>query len=207
MEIIDLNTWPRKEHFAFFRRMEYPQFNICVKLDVTHFLQFVKENGLSFYFTMGYASAAAANEIENFRYRIRGEQVVLHEKVHPSFTILPKGKELYKMVAADMTDDIHSYTRTVQEKERRQPVFMDPEEEGRDDQLYCTCTPWFSFTQVTHPIMLGWQDSIPRLSWGKYQRENGKVLLPYSLQANHCLMDGYHAGKYLERLQEYIDAL
>jgi chloramphenicol O-acetyltransferase type A len=55
MQIIDIENWKRKEHFEFFYRMDYPQYNICANIDITQFLRFVRQNELSFYYAMIYA--------------------------------------------------------------------------------------------------------------------------------------------------------
>lgn len=31
------------------------------------------------------------------------------------------------------------------------------------------------------------------------------MLLPYSIQVNHMLLDGVHVGKFIERLQDFIN--
>lgn len=49
------------------------------------------------------------------------------------------------------------------------------------------------------------EDSIPRISFGKYFKQDNKVLLPYSVQVNHMLLDGIHVGKYIEKLQNFIN--
>jgi len=46
---------------------------------------------------------------------------------------------------------------------------------------------------------------VPRLAWGKYFEENGKILLPFSVQAHHSFVDGIHMGKYYECLQKYLN--
>ena len=103
MKQIDLETWNRKEHFAFFYRMDYPQYNICANIDVTRFLSYVKENKLPFYYAMIFVASDVANECENFRYRIRKGEVVLHNRVHPSFTdAAGEGDDLFKMVTVEI---------------------------------------------------------------------------------------------------------
>jgi chloramphenicol O-acetyltransferase type A len=32
-------------------------------------------------------------------------------------------------------------------------------------------------------------------------------LLPFSVQVNHALIDGFHIGKYVDRLQTFIDEM
>ena len=92
MKIIDLDTWDRTTHFRFFKRMDYPHYNICVNLDITHFLKTVKDKQLPFYYAMIFAATHVLNGVEAFCYRIRGEQVVLHDTIHPSFTDMKIGR-------------------------------------------------------------------------------------------------------------------
>ncbi|HEY5584917.1 MAG TPA: chloramphenicol acetyltransferase [Ruminiclostridium sp.] len=213
MEYVDLDNWKRKEHFEFFRRMDYPQYNICANIDVTNFLNFVRERKFSFYYAMIHSSTHIANEIINFRYRIRENQVVLHDKLHPSFTDLNNEEDdLFKIVTVEMTDemkdDISKFVKYSEEKSKNENEYFNLKEfAGRDDLIYVTCIPWISFTHVSHPISLNKNDSVPRISWGKYFSENDKVLLPFSVQVNHALVDGVHVGRYFQKLQNYIDNL
>lgn len=48
MKYIDLGNWKRKGHYDFFHRMDYPQFNICMDIDVSNFVKFTKQKRLSF---------------------------------------------------------------------------------------------------------------------------------------------------------------
>ena len=36
---IDLDTWPRRELFEFYRDFDKPYFNVCTRLDVTNLVQ------------------------------------------------------------------------------------------------------------------------------------------------------------------------
>jgi len=210
MQYIDLNTWKRKEHFQFFYRMDYPQFNICMNLDVTHFLNYVKEKNLSFYYAMIYAVTTVVNDSEDFKYRIRDGKVVLHDTIHPSFTDMDTDKQddLFKLVTIDMQDDLFGFVKSAKEANKNQKDYFGLDKLiGRDDLIYITCVPWISFTHISHTISLQKNDSVPRISWGKYFSENNKVILPFSVQVNHALMDGIHIGKFIEKLQCFIDEL
>ena len=76
MREIDIETWPRREHFRFFMRMDYPQYNLCFDVDVSRLVPLCRERGLSFYYALLYYSTLAANAVEAFRYRVRGDKVV-----------------------------------------------------------------------------------------------------------------------------------
>ena len=47
----------------------------------------------------------------------------------------------------------------------------------------------------------------PMLMWGKYRRHCFSTTLPISFQFHHVQMDGGHAAKFLERLQQVMNEL
>ena len=207
MKQIDMDNWARKEHFDFFYKMDYPQYNICMDIDVTRFLSFCKKEKLSFYYSMIYAVTKIANESENFKYRIREGKVVLHDFIHPSFTDMDPSvsDDLFKMVTADFTDNIHEFTKAAESENLNQKTYFDTRKLiGRDDFIYITCLPWISFTHLSHTISLNRNDAVPRISWGKYYHNGDKIMLPFSVQVHHALVDGIHVGKYINKLQEYL---
>ena len=51
-------------------------------------------------------------------------------------------------------------------------------------------------------------DNIPRITWGKYVRqENGRETLGLSIEVNHRLIDGVHLGRFYESLQNKVNEL
>jgi len=208
MKYIDIEKWKRKEHFAFFYKMDYPQYNICADIDITKFLSFVRKEKLSFYFSMIYAATRIVNECENFKYRIHDGEVVLHETIHPSFTQMDDDpdEELFKMLTTDFNYNIFSFVKDAQEECEKQKGYFNPDKLiGRDDLIYITCIPWISFTHISHTISLKRDNAVPRISWGKYYMREDRILLPFSVQVHHALVDGYHVGQYITKLQTFLD--
>ena len=137
MKYIDMENWKRREHFAFFHSLDYPQFNVCMNIDVTHFLDVVHRNQLSFYYSMIFAVTTVANSCENFRYRIRDGRVILHEKTHPSFTDIAPGDDSFKIVTMDLTGDLPGFSDLAREASRSQTnYFPDAISARRDDLIY-----------------------------------------------------------------------
>lgn len=203
---VDQSTWKRNVHYEFFKRMDYPHHSICTNLDITRFLKYLKGRGLPFYHSMIYVSTAVLNTVEEFRYRMRQDQVVLHDRVHPSFTDMEKGTELFKMVTVNLGDSLEAFVAVSRQKsDSQRDYFVYEDVAGRDDLIYFSCSPWVSFTAITHTISFNKYDSIPRIAWGKYFEEGGKILLPFSVQAHHSFVDGLHMGRYVDRLQEYLN--
>lgn len=209
MKIIELENWKRKEHFEFFYRMDYPQYNVCANIDITRFLAFVRSHSLSFYYAMVYAVTKVTDDCENFRYRIReNKEIVLHDRLHPSFTDMSGSVEddLFRFITMDRKEDLFEFVKEAKSISDEQKVFLDYDAIlGRDDFVFLTCLPWVSFTHISHTITLNRNDSVPRISWGKYFEQNGKIWLPFSVQVHHAFVDGVHVGRYFEKLQTYLN--
>ncbi len=204
MRTIEIGEWGRREHYRFFRAMECPHFNVCANLDLTVFDRFRKERELPFYASLLHLSARAANSVEEFRYRIRGEQVAVHETVSPAVTVLGKD-ETFGYCTIEYHPDPGRFLRRAEEAiagAKENPTIA--EDPDRDDVLYYTSLPWVSFIAITHPMSLP-ADSIPRISWGKYFVDGDRVLLPYSVQVHHALADGLHVGRHFTLLQSLLD--
>ena len=144
MKQIDLETWNRKDHFMHFSKMDYPQFNICMDIDISNFLIYTKNEKLSFYYSMIYAVSQVLNTIDNFKYRIRDGKVILHEKIHPSFTCINKdaNDDLFKIITVDLVDDMAEFEKAAKETSKKQKSLFDSATSSyRDDLIYITCIP------------------------------------------------------------------
>jgi len=204
MHKIDMKTWSRREHFEFFNTFNHPHFNLCANIDITKLHGYIKGHGQSFTVAIIYLISRAANDIPEFRYRMRGEEVIEHETVSPSVTILVEN-DLFSFCSIDYGKDFGEFAERAARliaAVKNDPTLKDPP--GRDDLLYMTALPWVSFTSFTHPMRLHPSDSIPRFAWGKYFEEAGLVKMPLSVQGHHNLMDGIHMGKFYGYLQDYL---
>ena len=208
MELVDLEDWPRKAHFQFFSGLAFPFYNVTSTLDVTGFYPWVKERRLSFYHSLIYATMAVMNGLPDYLYKIRGEQVVKHEKLDPSFVVLDQEAHLLKIVNASFGGTLEEFCAQCAQREAAQTAFFpSPEDEGRDDLVYFSCLPWFSFTSLTNEMDLNPDDSIPRITWGKYEMRAGRLTLPYAVQLNHRLLDGWHLSQLVGGVQNFLDCL
>jgi chloramphenicol O-acetyltransferase type A len=204
MRTIDLETWPRREHFKLFGGFDHPHFGMCANVDLTAFYPVVKQRVLSITVAIVYVIARAANAIPEFRYRIRGEDVIEHEVVHPSGTILTDG-DLFCFCTFEYMEDFSAFAAGAAEKIAKVKAHLTLEDDpGRDDLLFMTAIPWVSFTGFMHPMQLHPADSIPRFAWGKFFKEGASLKMPLGAQAHHALMDGLHMGRYYELVQDYM---
>jgi chloramphenicol O-acetyltransferase type A len=206
MRYIDLETWPRKEHFAVFKDFDYPHFSLCANVDITAFYPFIKQNGISFNLAVVYLITRTANAIPEFRYRIRDGKLIEFDTVHPSSTIMGKD-DVFSFCTMEYHEDFSRFLEKAGPKITRvqkRPRLLE-EDQNRDDLLFLSAIPWVSFTSLMHPLKLYPADSVPRFTWGKYLEEGASLKIPLGVQGHHAVMDGLHMGRFYEQLQAYLD--
>ena len=195
----------RQKHFDFFNSMDRPHFNICANVEITGFIHFLKEKNLAFTPSIVYFISRVANEIPEFRYRIRAGSVIEHQFLHPSFSVSTEATDVFSFCLVDYVENFNAFVNNAlvkMEEMKTQPSFED--EVGRDDYLFLSAIPWVAFTGFEHAMHYSPADSVPRITWGKYFSQNEKIMMPLSVQAHHAVVDGRHTGKYFQLFEKYM---
>ena len=124
MEIINIESWNRKEHFEFFSRMASPYFGITTEVDCTIAYDNAKENGNSFFAHYLHKSMIAVNSVEELRLRIVDNKVALFEKINAGATV-GRADGTFGFIFVNFSDDSETFNKELQnaleeEKMRKQ---------------------------------------------------------------------------------------
>lgn len=207
MTIIDRETWPRRGHYAFFAPMSHPFYALTFPVDVTPLRAYCGDRGLPFYPAMVFAVTKAMERVEAFLYRDRDGVIVRHDSLVPSFTDLRPGSELFHIVTLEAGADLAGFCRRAREQSARQTEFLTGGPWDGDQEVYFTCLPWFPLTALTNERDVNPSDTIPRVSWGRWEERDGRALLNLSLELNHRLLDGVHVGQLYAALNTLLGEL
>jgi chloramphenicol O-acetyltransferase type A len=202
---IDLETWYRRELFDFFINYTNPYFNVCTKVDVTRLLAMVKNRpGVRVSSAIHYFGLRAANSVEPFRYRLQDGEIIVYDVINGGTTVLLPNESFayaYFDYDPDFERFVSGMSKSVDEiRSSKGPL----KPTMRDDVIYHTTLPWFSFTSFAHARTPGRGDSVPRLVYGKFANEGERVMMPISIEVHHALMDGLHVGRFLSNLEEAL---
>ena len=115
MEYIDIETWDRKDYFNEYLGTDFPYINVGANLDITNLLGFCKKRDLPFYLSMVFSAHHIASQITNFKYRIKDGRPILNDKIHASFTHLPKDRDLFIIVTPEYIDEIMGFLKNARE--------------------------------------------------------------------------------------------
>ena len=204
---VDIDSWPRRSTYEFFKEYADPFFNFTAPVDITRLYRFVKKNDLSVSLAALFYVMKAANEIREFRIRLVDGRLVEFDAVEATQTIL-NDDETFSFAYFEMRPDVFQFFRdgkTALEKYKKLKTF--DVESDRLDLIYFSVIPWVSFTSFKHASRLERTQTVPRIVFGKIFDEGERKKIPLSVEANHTIMDGFHVGKLFNRFQELIDEL
>lgn len=205
MRKLNIDEWARKGQFNLFRQFEEPFFGVCVNVDCTVAYDIAKAINASFFLYYLHKSLRAANEIEPFRYRIEGNEVIAYDKVNASPTInRPDGTFgfSYMNYHESFEDFIAEAQKEI--KKVQSTVGLIPASSS-ENVIHYSSLPWINFTSLSHARRFSTNDSIPKISFGKMTAENGKKSMPVSIHIHHALMDGYDVAKYIDLFQQLMN--
>jgi len=204
---LDIDSWNRKSHFDFFKDFEQPFFGLCTDLDVSVvYEQTSQKQASSFFLTCLYLSIKASNDIEAFRYRRRGDAVLVHDVIHGSSTVL-RDNGTFGFAYFDFRPDFQRFL-TEASKTLVVARFESGELDLRPDQddlIHYSVIPWVSFSGLLHARRIPSEESVPKIVFGKHHVREGVRRMPISVEVHHGLMDGLEVGQFLERFQELLE--
>lgn len=203
---LNLDTWNRKEHFLFFKQMEEPFFGVTTTLDCTKAYEKSRELGVSFFSYYLHKTLAAVNAIESFRYRIIGDEVYNFDQINASATVLREDKT-FGFSLMEYHDNAIQFSEIVKNEIARiqTTTGLFTREEYGENLIHFSALPWIKFESFSHARSFNWPDSCPKISFGKMTEEKDKKTMPISIHVHHGLMDGYHVGLFIERLEELMN--
>ncbi len=202
---INLNSWKRKDHFDHFNKLDDPFFGITTNIDCSYCFKKSKAANKSFFLTYLYHSLRAVNEVDGFKLRIEYDKVYQYDVVHAGPTIFREDKTFGFAFIRFYHDFNKYYEEALQEIKRVQKqkglIYAD----GEDNIIHYTTIPWIKFTSVRQPALFKNKDSSPKIAFGKLFTENGRTMMPISIDVHHGLMDAWHISMYLELFRKYLD--
>ena len=194
----------RREHFEFFRTYEMPFYTITFNLAVTAVKEFSASHGHPIYLTMCYLFARGMGRVEDFRYRVLDDQIVLHDHLEIAAT-LPAPNGAFSFAHFDHAPDLEGFLRCAEavSKRARQEATLEDTAEG--NTILFTALPGVRFTGFTHATPSDRTDGRARVAFGQFFEDSGRLLVPVGLGVNHIFIDGAAIGRLVEEVQTDFD--
>ena len=204
---IDIENWKRKEHYKWFKDFDEPFWGIVSEIDCTIAYQKSKQGNIPFYHSYLHKSLKAINHIEEFRYRIIDDQIICYDQINASATLNNKNN-LYAMSFIEYHENLINFSNNVKLEEERVKNITGlgvNDNTMRKDVIHYSSVPWFKITGLTHARNYKFKDSVPKITFGKFEEIQNKKIMNIALNGHHGLVDGFHVGQFLKIFQELLN--
>ena len=204
----------RRDRFELFSSMDSAAVNLCFPLELPDFRPWCKEQGLAPFHVLLCAVLRSVLKVENFRYRLLDGEVIRIDRLVPSFTVVNHNNDV-NFAQFDWSDDLREFVaRGIAARKEAESMTalnndyrkMSPRQ--AKEQVFITCIPWLAFTSIQHPSASLAQPDIPSFAWGKFRDgPNGRLELPFSVQAHHGFVDGFHIHQLARQIAAELEVL
>lgn len=203
---IDIENWERKELFKLYTTELKIVMNMTVDVDVTPLVRYVKARGMRFYPTMMWVVSKIVNSHEEFRYTLRENgELWCWDSVSPSYTDFNPETGKFVKFATEYSEDLDVFhQRAVEDckKYKWESGFIPNQPENVFD---ISCLPWTRYKSLDLQVSADSNSRMfPVVIWGKYEEENGKLIMPVTVGFNHAAGDGYNLCRFFEELKAEI---
>jgi chloramphenicol O-acetyltransferase type A len=204
---IDLATWVRREHWAYYRERVPCSWSMTVELDVTAFVAALRATGRRTYIAQLWALATVVNRDEAFRMAVADDGgPAIWPVLHPSFTVFNSELETFVVLWAEYEPDFARFHERVAAllQVHRAPAGLFPQGEPPANAFDVSSLPRTSFSALHIQTPGGVDHLLPIFTLGRYVERDDRTLLPLALQVNHAAVDGFHASRFVSALQALL---
>ena len=195
----------RASAYELWMKAPNPMVTFFKTLDVTNLIKVSKRKHLKFNMMLDYCIGKAAVGVKEFYVLPVGEKLIQYETI--AVNTIVKNKE-GEVSSCDIlySDDLETF------KQEYMKYTTQVAETGQDRDLsndsMIIGTSAIVDTEIDGAV--GMNSGIfnnPFIIWGKYRKKGFRYYLPISFQFHHTQMDGAHAGRFLENLQNEINRM
>ena len=208
--VIGLEKYYRRGVFRHFSEDCKCSVSMTSRLDVTDLCEASKKAGTKFYINFLYLLSKVLNSREDYRmeYLWKTNELVVYDKINPAQYVFHEDTETCSVVYTEYDPD---YARFYSACEADVEKAKQTREYGLDSENHpnwfdASYVSWLSYDSLNIELPDGYLYFMPIVNWGRYRKENGRLVMPVTVRMNHAAADGYLVAKVFVMLQKEIDS-
>lgn len=200
--LLNLREWKRYDEYQFYRHFLNPYSQVTSEVTFHSLVDIARSKNLSFYGIMSYLVLYTLNSIEDFHIVFDNDQIYRYDNIDAFFTTLDCEHQIWFSDCLQLSD-FEQFIIDFEKMKHNAEMHIKQIRKNKDNNVvYLTCVPWVKISSLLNPYDKF--DSIPRICWGKYYRNDDAYSINISIQFNHAFVDGWHIGQFFNTLQSNI---
>ena len=204
MKEVDPRETTRAYAFEMWMDAPMPMLTFFKTLDVTRLVRISKRSGLKFNMLMCWSIGRAASRIKEFYMLPVGRKLVQYDRLAVCAIVANREGEV-SSCDIPFSDDLQQFSAEYLRLTRQ--VAESCTNHELPESMVIGTSALASYEIDGAVGMYSGVFNNPFLIWGKYRRRFFRTTLTVSFQFHHTQMDGAHAARFLENLQEEIQNL
>ena len=195
----------RAAAYALWMKAPNPMVTFLKTLDVTNLVRLGARRHLKFNMLLDYCIGRAAASVKEFYILPVGDRLMRYDALAVNTIVKNRAVELSSCDIL-FSDDLETFNREYLEYTSQTAESC----QDRDLSAECMVIGTSAIVETELDGAVGMNSGIynnPFLIWGRYRKKLFRYVLPISFQFHHTQMDGAHAGRFLENLQDEINGL
>ena len=201
-EVVPIDT-TRAQAFELWMKAPNPMVTFFKTLDVTRLVRISRRKGLKFNMLMDWCIGKAAAGIKEFYLLPVGDRLVQYDALAVNTIVKNRTGEV-SSCDIRFNEEMEAFNQEY--LKRTAEVANTCADRDLSEECMVIGTSAIIDTEIDGAV--GMNSGIfnnPFIIWGRYRKRWFRYDLPISFQFHHTQMDGAHAGRFLQRLQEEID--
>ena len=204
-KIIDPKATTRAMAYELWMKAPNPMVTFFKTVDVTNLVRVSKKRGLKFNMLLDWCIGKAASGVKEFYLLPVGSELIQYDTIAVNTIVKNRTGEVSSCDIL-FSEDLEQFNREYLEHTAR--VAQTCEDRDLSENSMVIGTSAIVDTELDGAV--GMNSGIfnnPFMIWGRYRKGFFRYTLPISFQFHHTQMDGAHAGRFLENLQNEINKL
>ena len=201
--VVELDTWERGPVFRHFIDDLRCVMSLTVDLEISRFLSGSRP----------VASASTRHDLggvpgvnalrSSYGWDSQG-RLVLWDRIEPYYAHFHPDRETFAKLVTPFSSDLETFHRRFLEDRTRYAALDHFDLTDVPPNTFdVSCLPWVRYRSFDMHIFDSGTYLAPVVTWGKYEREGARTVLPVSLNIHHAVADGFHLSRFFLELQDH----
>lgn len=204
--VIDKEKYYRKGVFRHFSEDCKCSTSMTARIDVTDLVEFSKKKDRKFYINFLYVLSKVLNSRDDYKmgYLWQTQELICYDTINPTQYVFHEDTETCTPVYTTYYSDYETFYKNaladVEMAKKTREYMLDME--NHPNWFDASYISWLSYDSFNVELPDGYLFFAPIVNWGRYRKENDRLVMPVSVRLNHAIADGYLVAKVFKLLEE-----
>ena len=206
-EVVNIDTWERGNLFRFYIDNLRNVMSMTVDMNVTNLIEYIHIHRIKFYPSMMWVISKVINTHDEFKFSWHKCGSLIHwDYISPYYADFHKEDNRFVKLVTEYSDDLFEFhARFLTDRERYKTLRAFDLTNIPANTFDVSCLPWIKYKCFDIHVFDEGKYLAPVVTWGKFETENNKTILPLSMNIHHAVADGFHLCRFFNEAQEIIN--